>query len=142
MDDCDSRLRATDCERTDSAHIESAEGETGERVGVAVINEEEFNSSGRGPECVREGMLSGSLNDDKEPRMLCPPADPVSETGEASPLRLIGDDTKTLSRTGRKNAGLGGGVYDLSMMGIDPLLSSAGLTDVWIAVSEMLRLWS
>ena len=71
IEDCDSRWRAMDCDRTESAHLESADGETGERVGVPVKSEVEFRSNGRGPECVRGGILSGSLNDeDKDPRTL------------------------------------------------------------------------
>ena len=143
IDDCDARCSTEGLfARTESAQCESEAGEIGERPDPPVIRVVELSSKGRGPECVRAGPLSGIL---KDARRLSLVADPVSDTGDASPLRLIGDATNTLSLTGRKKAGRGGGEYasDLSMTGRDPrLFSSAGLAGVWMAVSEMLRLWS
>ena len=70
--------------------------------------EVEFSSNGRGPVLLRFKVLSeAGLNEDDS--KLAPPKEPDSETGDASPLWLIGEATNMLSLTGRKNAGRGGG---------------------------------
>ena len=88
----------------------------GDRAGLAgpeppVNRDDEFSNRGRGPVLEREAALSeGSLNeDDSEPRRLWLPTEPVSDTGDGSPLRLMGEATKMLSLTGLKTAGRGGG---------------------------------